>query len=146
MQSSIYNFYCLNTLAKHFYRLNPTLSYSNYKLSLTSDIKVRTVSNIQNKLIVFDTDVEYQNKRFIETVMYYQSAKDTTNIKYNIDIFDNLNLDSSLKIVYNFKNEQKMNPYFWSNLSAQNQTELNKIFELLKVIDIKPKDYFTICK
>ena len=71
MQSSIYNFYCLNTLAKHFYRLNPTLSYSNYKISLTPDILVSSVSNIiPSKLIVFETDVQSKNKRFSETVLF----------------------------------------------------------------------------
>ena len=51
-------------------------------------------------------------------------------------------LTKLLKIVQNFEKEQKMNPYFWSNLSVQNQTELNRISDLLKVIDVKTKGKF----
>lgn len=148
MQSPIYNFYCLNTLAKHFYRLNP-LSYANYKIKLNSNIEVSSFSNILlNKLIVFDIDVSLNNKRFIESVMYYQPDKEHTNIKYNIDILNNSKLDTSLKFVYHFDKEitPQMNPYFWSNLSIENQTELNKVSELLKHINIKQNDEFIICK
>ena len=125
MQSSIYNFYCLNTLAKHFYRLNPTLSYSNYKISLTPDILVSSVSNIiPSKLIVFETDVQSKNKRFCETVLFSQLNKDQYNINYKIEVFNDLELDTSLKLVRNFKTTQKLSPYFWCNLSSENQTEL----------------------
>ena len=147
MQSTIYNFYCLNTLAKNFFRLNPSLSYANYKVSLNSDINVSSISNIiPNKLIVFDTGVTFKNKQFIETVMYYQSNKDHINIKYNIDIFNNLSLDTSLKID-RFLKVPKMNPYFWSNLSIENQMELNNIYELLNQMEeVKLNKDFIICK
>jgi hypothetical protein len=90
MQTSIYNFYCLNTLAKNFFRLNPSLSYGKYKVSINSDINVSSISNIvNNKLLVFDTTVQIKNKQFIETVMYFQADKKHININYNIDIFNN---------------------------------------------------------
>lgn len=151
MQSTIYNFYCLNTLAKNFFRLNPTLTYANYKVSLNSDINVSCISNIiPNKLIVFDTDVKFKNKQFIETVMYYhQPDKDHISIKYNIDIFNNLNLDTSLKLDRFFDKEKtpKMNPYFWCNLSDENQKELNNIYEILNVMEeVKLNKDFKICK
>ena len=147
MQSSIYNFYCLNTLAKHFFRLNPTASYMNYNLALNPDISVRSLSNtIPNKLIVFDTDVQFKNKRFIETVMYSRPDRERINIKYNIEIFNDLSLDTSLKFVF-FPEKEKLNPYFWSNLSVENQGDLNKITELLVSFDFKDRlTDFTICK
>jgi len=156
MQTSMYNFYCLKTLAKNFYKLNPSLSYTNYKVSLKSDINVSSISNIiSNKLIVFDTTVQFKNKQFIETVMYFNpdkigffpSVRDIS-LNYNIDIFNNSRLDSSLKFVHFFDNKEvpTVNPYFWSNLSVENQTDLNKIYELLNEIkDVNSND-FIICK
>lgn len=167
MQTSMYNFYCLKTLAKNFYRLNPTLSYTNYKVSLKPDINVSSISNIiSNKLIVFDTSVQFKNKQFIETVMYFYPDKKHIGLRfveppevyppvrdislnYNIDIFNNSILDSSLKFVHFFDNKElpTMNPYFWSNLSVENQTELNKIYELLNQIkDVNSNNNFIICK
>ena len=40
-----------------------------------------------------------------------------------------------------------MNPYFWSNLSDENQSELNKINELLNLMkEVKLNNDFIICK
>lgn len=149
MQSSFYNFYCLNTLAKNFYRLNPTLSYANYKISITSDIHISSISNIiPNKIVVFDTVVQSKNKKFFENVIYCQPDKNSIYIKYNIDIFNNLSLDTSLKFIHSFDNKkiQKMNQYFWSNLSFENQTEINKINELLNRMELNLNNDFLICK
>ena len=150
MQTSIYNFYCLRTLAKNFYTLNPTLSYTNYKVSLNSDINVSSISNIiSNKLIVFDTSVQTKNKEFIETVMYFYPDKKHINLNYNIEIFNNSKLDTSLKFVHFFDDKEvpTMNPYFWCNLSIENQTELNKIYELLNQMkDVNLNNDFIICK
>ena len=155
MQTSIYNFYCLKTLAKNFYKLNPTLSYTNYKVSLKPDINVSSISNIiSNKLIVFDTSVQFKNKQFIETVMYFNPdigqsppVRDIS-LNYNIDIFNNSRLDSSLKFVHFFNNKElpTMNPYFWSNLSFENQTDINEIYELLNKIEDVNSNNFIICK
>ena len=149
MQSSIYNFYCLNTLAKHFYRLNPTLSFSNYKLSITPDITVSSVSNIvPNKFLVFKTDVQSKNKKFVETVLFSQPDKDRCNIKYNIDVLNDLELNTSLRLFrfFDTKTPPKMNPYFWSNLSTENQTELYKISKLLELVQVDKTNEFTIYK
>ena len=149
MQSSIYNFYCLNTLAKHFYRLNPTLSFSNYKLSITPDITVSSVSNIiPNKLLVFKTDVQCKNERFIETVSFSQPDKDRCHIKYNIDVLNDLELNTSLKLdrFFDIKTPPKMNPYFWCNLSSENQTELYEISKLLELVQTDKAKEFTIYK
>jgi hypothetical protein len=145
MQTPIYNFYCLHTLAKNFYRLNPTLSYANYKFS-NNIITVNCISNISNKMIVFDTDVKFKNQRFIENISYFKSD----SIKYNIEIFNEMKLDSSFKLVRFFEDKgstQKMNPYFWSNLSYRNQTELEKICDILNQFDLTPSpNNFIICK
>lgn len=128
MQSSIYNFYCLNTIAKHFYRLNPTLTHSKYKLSLTSDITVSSVFNIiPIELFIFKTEVQSKNKKITEFVLFSNPNKDQYNFNYKIDIFNisgrtsdkHLELDTSLKLDRFFKTTPKMNHDLWSNLSVE---------------------------
>ena len=96
----------------------------------------------------FNDDKTYIGLRFVEPPEVCPPVRDIS-LNYNIDIFNNSRLDSSLKFVHFFDDKElpTMNPYFWSNLSVENQTELNKIYELLNQIkDVNSNNNFIICK
>ena len=65
-----------------------------------------------------------------------------------LDVLNDLELNTSLKLdrFFDIKTPPKMNPYFWCNLSSENQTELCEISKLLELVQTDKANEFTIYK
>jgi hypothetical protein len=132
--SNIYNFYCLKTLAKPFYRtlINPR-GYYNIKFHNFDFCGITSIFK-RDDLIITEVDLQYKKQRFLEKCLYSSDG-----INYDLSIFNNNQLDNKVKIVNELRDElrdefDKIEPDFWLNLSIQNQKDISKIYNNLEFL------------
>lgn len=128
--SYIYNFYCLKTLAKPFYRRINHPSGTNRINFSNSDFQLKGDIRIFNKSTTSQIELQYKNHKFYETYFYSHFC-----INYDLMIFKNNQFDNKLNIAKDFirnGNIELMNTDFWISLSVQNQTVLNHLYDILE--------------
>jgi|LakMenE01Jun11ns_1017448.scaffolds.fasta_scaffold9948082_3 hypothetical protein len=129
--SYVYNFYCLKTLAKPFYRMikhpqtTNRINFSNSDFELKGDI-IRFNKNINCQI-----ELQYKNYKFYESCLYSPLC-----LNYDLMIFKNNQFDNKLNITKDFNrngNMELMNTDLWISLSVENQTTLNNIYDILEI-------------
>jgi hypothetical protein len=135
--SYIYNFYCLKTIAKPLYRM---ISYpeGTHKLQFcNSDMSINGKLFKSNQLIITDIELQYKNQKFFERYLY-----SPFHINYDLSIFTENQFDNKVQIIrelrkirnkQNKQNIEKMNTDLWTNLSGQNQTVINNLYDVLEL-------------
>ena len=129
--SYVYNFYCLKTLAKPFYRMinhpqaTNRINFSNSDFELKGDI-IRFNKNINCQI-----ELQYKNYKFYERCFYSPFC-----VNYDLMLFKNNQFDNKLNITKDFNrngNMELMNTDLWISLSVENQTTLNNLYNILEI-------------
>lgn len=130
--SGIYNFYCIKTIAKPFYRIinhnsgiHNNINFSNSDFELKGNI----MKNDKNILSQFK--IQYKKYKFFERYLY-----DPHHINYDLTVFKDNKFDNKLQIARDIWAKEKieiMNTDPWISLSVENQETLNYLYNILEI-------------
>jgi hypothetical protein len=127
MSSCIYNFYCLKTIAKPFYRMISHPEGTHKLQFCNSDMSVNGKLIKSNKLIISNIELKYKKHILFERCLY-----SPFHINYDLSIFKEKQFDNKVQIVADKQYLEKMNTDLWINLSVQNQSTLNHLYYTLE--------------
>ena len=128
----IYNFYCIKTVAKPFYRLinhtnsNCNQAYNQIHFS-NSEFDLKGEIAKHNRHIRSQIEIQFKNHKFYERCLYTPY-----HLNYDLSSFKNNQFDNKVQIVKNF-DLTDLNTDMWLSLSVQNQTVLNRLYNILEM-------------
>ena len=131
--SGIYNFYCIKTIAKPFYRIidhNNSVMHNSINFS-NSDFELKGNIRKNDKNILSQFKMQYKKHIFFERCIF-----EPYHINYDLTVFKDNKFDNKVQIVKDIGKKEKieiMNTDLWTSLSVENQTTLNYLYNILEI-------------
>lgn len=128
--SNLYNFYCIKSIAKPFYRRLIYHGVNNLQFhSLDFELEGKIIK--YKSTISSYIEIQYKNKCFYERCIY-----SPFDINYTMYVYKGTSVfDNKVQIIKDFgvntRVSDRMDTDLWISLSEQNQTTLNYIYNVL---------------